>query len=56
MIELACSAHALAVDSALFAGPVVMLSAALWIAARRDRRREQAVPTAHDAQALLAKK
>ena len=41
MIDLACSAHALAVDSALFAGPVVMLGLALWIVTRRDRRRHE---------------
>jgi hypothetical protein len=39
MIELACGTHALLVDSALFAGPVVLLGGALWIATRRDRRR-----------------
>jgi hypothetical protein len=41
MIELACSTHALAVDTALFAGPVALLSVAMWIATRRDRRQER---------------
>jgi hypothetical protein len=40
VIELACSTHALLVDSVLFAGPVVVCALALWIAARRDRGRE----------------
>jgi hypothetical protein len=53
MIEqLACSTHALAVDSALFAGPVVMLGLALWIVTRRERREGDAA----DAELLLAKK
>jgi hypothetical protein len=42
MIEIACSTHALVVDSALFAGPVVVCGLALWIAARRDRAQELA--------------
>jgi hypothetical protein len=41
MIEIACSTHALVVDSALFAGPVVICALALWIAVRRDRGGEE---------------
>lgn len=45
MTELACSTHALLVDSALFAGPVVVCALALWIAVRRDRGREEGPPS-----------
>jgi hypothetical protein len=41
MIELACSTHALAVDGAMFAGPVVFVGIAAWITVRRDRRRDE---------------
>jgi cytochrome c-type biogenesis protein CcmH/NrfF len=37
---IACSTHALLVDSLLFAGPVVVLALALVIVAWRERRRE----------------
>ena len=40
MNALACSTHALLVDTPLFGGPVVMLALALWIVTRRERRRE----------------
>jgi hypothetical protein len=49
MIEIACSTHALLVDSALFAGPVVMCGAALWVATRRDRQRDEAEAAPGDA-------
>jgi cytochrome c-type biogenesis protein CcmH/NrfF len=35
---IACSTHALALDTALFAGPVVTLALALWFVVRRERR------------------
>ena len=41
MNVLACSAHALAVDSALFAAPPLILGLALWIATWRERRRRR---------------
>jgi cytochrome c-type biogenesis protein CcmH/NrfF len=41
MNAIACSTHALLVDSLLFAGPVVMLVLALVIVTWRERRRER---------------
>ena len=38
---IACSTHALLVDSLLFAGPVVMLVLALVFVTWRERRRER---------------
>ena len=42
MIDFACSTHALAVDTAMFAGPVVFSAIALWFVVRRERRRDEA--------------
>jgi len=49
VIDIACSTHAIAVDSALFAGPVVMCGVALWVAARRERDRDDADAPPSDA-------
>ena len=41
MIDFACSTHALAVDTAMFAGPVLLSALALWFVVRRERRRDE---------------
>lgn len=41
MALVACSTHALLVDSLLFAGPVIMIALVLLVVTWRERRRER---------------